>query len=235
MTNTPDTSGPEKLLPGWLLLLGALTAIGPLSIDMYLPSFPTIAQQLGVGSNLVQLTLASFLVGLAVGQMFYGPVSDRFGRKPPLYVGMALYVLGSLACVFAHGKNISGEIALGNGGGAAVDAAVFDFAAIRLFSPALAWRHYVAVGVERQRRAGFGVLAAHDQVGDALHAIVFDGGGRYRMFLCLPAPCGHQLGDRIGVRRVVAGRGVGRDADDLLQETDFFIKVAVDPVAELFG
>ncbi|HWW05546.1 Bcr/CflA family multidrug efflux MFS transporter [Collimonas sp.] len=102
MTNTSDTSGPEKLLPGWLLLLGALTAIGPLSIDMYLPSFPTIAQQLGVGSNLVQLTLASFLVGLAVGQMFYGPVSDRFGRKPPLYVGMALYVLGSLACVFAQ-------------------------------------------------------------------------------------------------------------------------------------
>lgn len=102
MTNTPDTPGPEKLLPGWLLLLGALTAIGSLSIDMYLPSFPTIAQQFGVGSNLIQLTLASFLVGLAVGQMFYGPLSDRFGRKPPLYVGMTLYLLGSLACMVSQ-------------------------------------------------------------------------------------------------------------------------------------
>jgi MFS transporter, DHA1 family, multidrug resistance protein len=102
MTNTPATSAPEKLLPGWLLLLGALTAIGSLSIDMYLPSFPTIAQQFGVGSNLVQLTLASFLVGLAVGQLFYGPLSDRFGRKPPLYVGMTLYLLGSLACMVSH-------------------------------------------------------------------------------------------------------------------------------------
>ncbi|WP_395825229.1 multidrug effflux MFS transporter [Collimonas sp.] len=102
MKNTPATLAPEKLLPGWLLLLAALTAIGSLSIDMYLPSFPTIAQQLGVGSNLVQLTLASFLVGLAVGQMFYGPLSGRFGRKPPLYVGMTLYVLGSLACMLAQ-------------------------------------------------------------------------------------------------------------------------------------
>ncbi|MFC5473324.1 Bcr/CflA family multidrug efflux MFS transporter [Paraherbaspirillum soli] len=102
MTNTPDSSSPEKLLPGWLVLLGALIAIGPLSIDMYLPSFPTIAQQFGVGSNLVQLTLAAFLVGLAAGQMLYGPVSDRFGRKPPLYVGMGLYLLGSLACMLSQ-------------------------------------------------------------------------------------------------------------------------------------
>ncbi|WP_211471104.1 Bcr/CflA family multidrug efflux MFS transporter [Collimonas humicola] len=102
MTNTTATSAPERLLPGWLLLLGALTAIGSLSIDMYLPSFPTIAQQFGVGSNLVQLTLAAFLVGLAVGQMFYGPLSDRFGRKPPLYVGMTLYLLGSLACMVSQ-------------------------------------------------------------------------------------------------------------------------------------
>ncbi|QRX84330.1 Bcr/CflA family multidrug efflux MFS transporter [Glaciimonas sp. PAMC28666] len=101
MTNNSNTAAPEKLLPGWLILLGALTAIGSLSIDMYLPSFPTIAKDFGVGSNLVQLTLASFLVGLAVGQMFYGPLSDHFGRKPPLYFGLGLYTLASIACLFA--------------------------------------------------------------------------------------------------------------------------------------
>ncbi|MQR00874.1 Bcr/CflA family multidrug efflux MFS transporter [Glaciimonas soli] len=100
MKNLPSTSS-EKMLPGWLLLLGALTAIGSLSIDMYLPSFPTIANELNVGSNLVQLTLASFLIGLAVGQMFYGPLSDRFGRKPPLYFGLALYTIASVICFFA--------------------------------------------------------------------------------------------------------------------------------------
>ncbi|PUA17999.1 Bcr/CflA family multidrug efflux MFS transporter [Glaciimonas sp. PCH181] len=101
MTNNDVTAAPERLLPGWLILLGALTAIGSLSIDMYLPSFPTIAKDFGVGSNLVQLTLASFLVGLAVGQMFYGPLSDHFGRKPPLYFGLGLYTLASIACLFA--------------------------------------------------------------------------------------------------------------------------------------
>ncbi|KAF3996805.1 Bcr/CflA family multidrug efflux MFS transporter [Glaciimonas immobilis] len=101
MANNNDPTAQEKLLPGWLILLGALTAIGSLSIDMYLPSFPTIAKDLAVGSNLVQLTLASFLVGLAVGQIFYGPLSDHFGRKPPLYFGLGLYTLASLACLFA--------------------------------------------------------------------------------------------------------------------------------------
>src|SRR5205814_8597410 len=93
MTNNNVTAARKKMLPGWLIVLGALTAIGPLSIDMYLPSFPTIANNFSVGINLVQLTLASFLVGLAVGQMFYGPLSDRFGRKPPLYFGLGLYTL----------------------------------------------------------------------------------------------------------------------------------------------
>ncbi|WP_374538982.1 multidrug effflux MFS transporter [Chitinimonas taiwanensis] len=85
-------------LPGWLILLGALTAVGPLSIDMYLPSFPALELALGRGA---ELTLACFFIGLALGQLFYGPLSDRFGRKPPLYVGVALYLLASLACALA--------------------------------------------------------------------------------------------------------------------------------------
>src|SRR5450830_903319 len=91
-----------KRLPGWLILMAALTAMGALSIDMYLPSFSFIARDLDVGSNMVQLSLATFLVGLALGQMFYGPISDRFGRKPPLYFGICLYVVSSLGCVFVH-------------------------------------------------------------------------------------------------------------------------------------
>lgn len=97
-TNSSPFQG--KRFPGWLILLAGLTAMGALSIDMYLPSFAFIAKDLGVGSNMVQLTLSTFLVGLAAGQMFYGPISDRFGRKPPLYFGISLYVLTSLACVF---------------------------------------------------------------------------------------------------------------------------------------
>jgi DHA1 family bicyclomycin/chloramphenicol resistance-like MFS transporter len=88
-----------KFIPPWLILLAALTAIGSLSIDMYLPSFPTIEKDLGAG---VQLTLASFLVGLAVGQLFYGPFSDRYGRKPPLYFAIGLYILSSFACIFVR-------------------------------------------------------------------------------------------------------------------------------------
>ncbi|MDB5777267.1 MAG: Bcr/CflA family multidrug efflux transporter [Herbaspirillum sp.] len=82
--------------------MAALTAIGSLSIDMYLPSFPAMAADLGVGANMVQLTLASFLIGLAVGQLFYGPFSDRFGRKPPLYFAIGLYAVASCACVFVR-------------------------------------------------------------------------------------------------------------------------------------
>lgn len=95
-----DSARPPYL-PRWLLLLALLTAIGPLSIDMYLPSFPLIAQSLGSHPASVQLTLAVFLIGMALGQLIYGPLSDCYGRKPPLYVGLILYILASIACVNA--------------------------------------------------------------------------------------------------------------------------------------
>jgi DHA1 family bicyclomycin/chloramphenicol resistance-like MFS transporter len=81
-----------------VLLLGAMIGLGPLSIDMYLPSFPTIEREFGAVSGSLQLTLATYFVGLAVGQAFYGPISDRFGRKPPLYVGLLLFLLAALGC-----------------------------------------------------------------------------------------------------------------------------------------
>lgn len=76
-----------------------MTAMGPVSIDMYLPGFPDIErdfQQRGV-----EVTMAAFIVGIAVGQLFYGPISDRYGRKPPLYIGFGLYMLGALGCALA--------------------------------------------------------------------------------------------------------------------------------------
>lgn len=87
-------------IPGWLLLIGVMTAVGPVSIDMYLPAFPLIERELGEQG--IERTMAGYLIGMALGQLFYGPVSDRFGRKPPLYVGFSLYVIGSLGCVFAN-------------------------------------------------------------------------------------------------------------------------------------
>ncbi|WP_035053388.1 Bcr/CflA family multidrug efflux MFS transporter [Andreprevotia chitinilytica] len=86
---------------GWVFILGALTAIAPLSIDMYLPSFPAIARELAAGHGAVQLTLAAFFLGITIGQLFYGPLSDRFGRKPPMYFGLALFVAAAIGCATA--------------------------------------------------------------------------------------------------------------------------------------
>jgi DHA1 family bicyclomycin/chloramphenicol resistance-like MFS transporter len=91
----------ESRFPTWLLVCSALIAIGPLSIDMYLPAFPSMGVALGATSGQIELTLGAFLIGLALGQAFYGPMSDRFGRKPPLYFGLTLYGLASLGCALA--------------------------------------------------------------------------------------------------------------------------------------
>tara|TARA_Y100000588_G_C14153006_1_gene881361 strand:+ start:63 stop:1283 length:1221 start_codon:yes stop_codon:yes gene_type:complete len=91
-----------SFFPGWLFLLAMLTALSPLSVDLYLPAFPAIAESLNVNSAQIQVTLAAYLLGMAAGQLLYGPLSDHFGRKPPLYFGLALYVLASFACVFAN-------------------------------------------------------------------------------------------------------------------------------------
>ncbi|WPU64096.1 Bcr/CflA family multidrug efflux MFS transporter [Peredibacter starrii] len=88
-----------------ILILGLLTAFGPLSIDMYLPALPGIAKDFAVPLASVQLSLASFLVGIALGQIFYGPITDRWGRKKPLYVGLITYALASFACASTFDVN----------------------------------------------------------------------------------------------------------------------------------
>jgi DHA1 family bicyclomycin/chloramphenicol resistance-like MFS transporter len=82
-------------------LLAALSAIAPLTTDMYLPSLPDIARQLGASTPQVQLTISAYLIAFAVGQIFYGPVSDRHGRKPVLISALALYCAASLACALS--------------------------------------------------------------------------------------------------------------------------------------
>lgn len=84
-----------------ILILGSLSAIGPFSIDMYLPGFPAIAADLNTTVAHVSLSLSSFFIGISAGQLIYGPVLDRFGRKRPLYFGITLYLLASAACAFA--------------------------------------------------------------------------------------------------------------------------------------
>jgi DHA1 family bicyclomycin/chloramphenicol resistance-like MFS transporter len=84
-----------------VVILGAVSAFAPLSIDMYLPAFTTIAREFSAPPESVQLTVSAFFVGLAVGQFFYGPLSDHFGRRPPLAAGLVLYILASAGCALA--------------------------------------------------------------------------------------------------------------------------------------
>jgi len=86
---------------GLLLMLGSLTAFGPLAIDMYLPALPRLAEAYQASPAAVQMTLATFFAGFAVGQAFYGPITDRYGRKPPLYFSLTLFALASAGCALA--------------------------------------------------------------------------------------------------------------------------------------
>ena len=84
-------------------LLGLLTAFGPMATDIYVPSMPSIGRLFGVGTAQVQLTLSSYLVGYALGQVVYGPIADRFGRRPALLLALALFCAASLCCAVATG------------------------------------------------------------------------------------------------------------------------------------
>lgn len=84
------------------IVLGLLAAVGPFAIDMYLPALPTIAADLGATTAATQMTLTMFFVGFGLAQLAYGPVTDMVGRKPPLYFGLGLFLLGSIGCGLAQ-------------------------------------------------------------------------------------------------------------------------------------
>ncbi|HEY9571774.1 MAG TPA: Bcr/CflA family multidrug efflux MFS transporter [Pusillimonas sp.] len=94
----PPVQSSLTVIPRWLILMGLLTALGPLAIDMYLPAFPAIVQGLDTTQGHVERTLASYLFGLALAQIFYGPFADRYGRKKPLILGLVVFISASIAC-----------------------------------------------------------------------------------------------------------------------------------------
>ncbi len=94
-----NPTGKERLALAFLLSM--LGMLGPFNIDMYLPSFPEIADDLGVRASLVQLSLTACLIGLALGQLVFGPISDAHGRRKPLLISIFLFSLSSLLCALA--------------------------------------------------------------------------------------------------------------------------------------
>ncbi|HEX8960969.1 MAG TPA: multidrug effflux MFS transporter [Geobacteraceae bacterium] len=133
----------RRQLARLVLILGALTAFSSMSIDMYLPAFPRIARDLGVSLGTVQLSISAFLFGSAAGQLFYGPLADRWGRRTPLLLGLTLYVVSTVGCACVR----TGEgllfwrvvMAVGGGAGMVISRAVvrdlYDTAeAARMFS-----------------------------------------------------------------------------------------------------
>jgi DHA1 family bicyclomycin/chloramphenicol resistance-like MFS transporter len=125
-----------------LLILAGLTAIGPVSIDMYLPALPELADDLSAGASLTQLTVTACLVGLAAGQVVTGPISDRWGRRRPLLVCTALYALASLLCAAAPSVEVlvGARLAQGVAGSAGI---VIARAVIRdLYEGAVAAKYF---------------------------------------------------------------------------------------------
>ncbi len=101
MLQKAPTAVRRRLTPRQTLVLGAATALGPLSIDLYLPAFPELATELGASEAAVQLTLTACVLGLALGQLVAGPVSDAVGRRVPIAVGLGAWSLASFACALA--------------------------------------------------------------------------------------------------------------------------------------
>lgn len=89
----------EKLI--LILILGSIAALGPFTVDMYLPAFPAIAEDLSTSLKVMSYTLTSYFLGISIGQLIYGPIIDKYGRKPPLLIGLAIYSVASFCLIFS--------------------------------------------------------------------------------------------------------------------------------------
>ena len=101
VTSANTSSSPPPTPWGLVILLGSLTATGPLAIDMYLSTLPAIGKSLGASPASVQATVSAFLAGMAIGQLVYGPWSDRIGRRVPMMLGVVIFIAASVACAMA--------------------------------------------------------------------------------------------------------------------------------------
>jgi DHA1 family bicyclomycin/chloramphenicol resistance-like MFS transporter len=121
--DTRPTAAPTGTVrPAFVGLLGAMAALGAVTVDMYLPSLPTVAAEFGTTDAAVQTTISAVLLGAAVGQLLVGPMSDRFGRRGPALIGIGLHVIASVLCVFAPtiGALIALRVVQGVGNSAAM-------------------------------------------------------------------------------------------------------------------
>lgn len=137
-TAVPAPTGRSYLQ--FVLVLGALISLGPLSIDMYLPAFPQLRDELGATESAAQFTLTGMLLGLAVGQLVIGPISDAIGRRRPLLVGLAVHALASLACAIAPSVEMLAGVRLVQG---------FAGAAITVTAMAMVRDQFAGVAVAR--------------------------------------------------------------------------------------
>ena len=92
-----------------VLLLAMLTAFGPMSLDLYLPAFPSVAEAFDTDVSAVQLTMTTFLIGIASGQILWGPTADRFGRRRPLIVGLGLYIVKTILNTYKENISVTSE------------------------------------------------------------------------------------------------------------------------------
>src|SRR6185312_11786514 len=117
-------AGASRVPRGWrlVLIVGGLSLFGPLCIDMYLPALPRISSDLHVSTSAVQFSVTGCLVGIAVGQLLIGPISDRKGRRGPLFAGLGLFIVSSLACSAVSSVYLldTGRFVQGVGGAAGI-------------------------------------------------------------------------------------------------------------------
>ena len=109
LPNKPITSERVRsadLPVAWIMMLGLIVAVGPLSIDMYLPALPSMGDDFGVSTAFMANSVPAYFLGLVFGQLFYGPFSDRVGRVKPLYIGMTLYVIASVICATTNNEYV---------------------------------------------------------------------------------------------------------------------------------
>ncbi|MBS1690674.1 MAG: multidrug effflux MFS transporter [Actinobacteria bacterium] len=222
---------PEVSRVRMIVVLGALVALGPLTIDMYLPALPGIAEELSVSSSVAQLTLTGTLAGLALGQLIVGPLSDSVGRRRPLMAGVVLHMLASLLCIVAPTITVLG-LARGLQGMGAAAAMVVAIAVVGdLFSGSAAAtvmsRLMLVLGVAPVVAPSLGAAVL-------LHAswhwvfavlVVLAGGLLLTAVLALPEtlPVSH--------RRPLRVRSIGATYLELLRDVRFVILVLVAALA----